>query len=632
MGSYIRGDFDVPQGFDASGTFTRQIDPSSEGSEVWQGDAAAGTKILASRHDSHDQDLANGLSQCLLRNGAGVPTANIPWGGFNITNLAKPRPGQPLDAANKEYVDNPDAATKARNLNGADLDGRINFTALSGVNGITWTYANLAWVARHSKLGEANDRLVMTPSNTPSTADVAAGLADVFVIDDVGTINNAAGRLTHNVSYDVAQARTVSPGIGTILRYISGIFSVSSNDVATITNNYAAFTPRTFFQVHNSNGTFLTLDKEKSGDYNRIQATMAGKARWVMDLGNSTAETATERVGSDFTLWSYSNAGDTPFAEMTINRATHKVTFGGEVAFGGATGTMGPSTSGSSYVMNRPINNGSFHIYGGTTNALGAYLSLYGETHTTNGGDIILGTNGAVRYHFDFSANMHKWHNNSVAQVMSLDLSGNLNITGQLNVDSIIQSSDTSMFMASAVGGVIAFRCNGAASATEEVYIDSTGSLVLQTKLAAATGGIWAGRGVRGKAGWLGAYGANHINFNWTGGQLTAYADASVLGNVAWVCDYRIKKDIQSLGSMWNKVKALNPIRYTQRAYEVWTEDDEERWGFMAHELQDALSPAAASGVKDGPDVQSPNLLAILAALTSALQEAMTRIEMLEAA
>jgi hypothetical protein len=36
--------------------------------------------------------------------------------------------------------------------------------------------------------------------------------------------------------------------------------------------------------------------------------------------------------------------------------------------------------------------------------------------------------------------------------------------------------------------------------------------------------------------------------------------------------------------------------------------------------------------VKDGPDVQSPNLMGIIAGLTKALQEAMARIEALEAA
>jgi hypothetical protein len=61
--------------------------------------------------------------------------------------------------------------------------------------------------------------------------------------------------------------------------------------------------------------------------------------------------------------------------------------------------------------------------------------------------------------------------------------------------------------------------------------------------------------------------------------------------------------------------------------------DDIERWGFVAHELQATLVPSASTGVKDSPDtIQSPNPWTVIAALTRALQEAMSRIEALEAA
>jgi hypothetical protein len=117
---------------------------------------------------------------------------------------------------------------------------------------------------------------------------------------------------------------------------------------------------------------------------------------------------------------------------------------------------------------------------------------------------------------------------------------------------------------------------------------------------------------------------------------------------------------------MWDVVKQLRPIKYTQAQFtppshikyvaeetlkarkeaeenpqakprEVSTAplfeaDDIERWGFIAHELQATLTPSASSGVKDSPDtIQSPNPFTLIAALTKALQEAMARIEALEA-
>jgi hypothetical protein len=53
----------------------------------WAGDSANGVGILASRHDSQDDDFTTGINSCLTKNGANSPTANINWGGYKITNL-----------------------------------------------------------------------------------------------------------------------------------------------------------------------------------------------------------------------------------------------------------------------------------------------------------------------------------------------------------------------------------------------------------------------------------------------------------------------------------------------------------------------------------------------------------------
>ena len=98
---------------------------------------------------------------------------------------------------------------------------------------------------------------------------------------------------------------------------------------------------------------------------------------------------------------------------------------------------------------------------------------------------------------------------------------------------------------------------------------------------------------------------------------------------------------------MWNTVKKLRPISYTHADFTPPVEaakraaknittpmivgDDIERWGFVAHELQETLIASAATGVKDSPvTIQSPEPMVIVAALAKALQEAMARIEALE--
>ena len=54
------------------------------------------------------------------------------------------------------------------------------------------------------------------------------------------------------------------------------------------------------------------------------------------------------------------------------------------------------------------------------------------------------------------------------------------------------------------------------------------------------------------------------------------------------------------------------------------------REGFIAHEVQEVI-PSGATGTKDGADIQSLQLDAIVSVLTKALQEAVAKIETLEA-
>jgi len=68
--------------FDGSGNFNRVMN--------WVNDALANIKIKADRHDSEDDNFASGLSNVITKDGQTTVTANIPWNGKRLTNVANP--------------------------------------------------------------------------------------------------------------------------------------------------------------------------------------------------------------------------------------------------------------------------------------------------------------------------------------------------------------------------------------------------------------------------------------------------------------------------------------------------------------------------------------------------------------
>lgn len=124
---------------------------------------------------------------------------------------------------------------------------------------------------------------------------------------------------------------------------------------------------------------------------------------------------------------------------------------------------------------------------------------------------------------------------------------------------------------------------------------------------------------------------ANVFNIHWDGSAAYLYIDTSQIGSFAYASDYRIKKDVVNLENFaTEKIKALRPVRYTHKDYEVFKASEKPFVGFLAHEVQEVL-PEGASGEKDGEDIQHLKLDAILAYTVKALQEAVARIETLEA-
>lgn len=123
----------------SGGTFIR-TNGVYTGSQVWQNDLSANIKIVASRHDTHDLDLANGINACLHKGGQNSATANISMGGFKFTNVADGSAatdtasyGQTITAATYN------TATKLLTLTRASGDITVTLTPYVGVSEINAT-------------------------------------------------------------------------------------------------------------------------------------------------------------------------------------------------------------------------------------------------------------------------------------------------------------------------------------------------------------------------------------------------------------------------------------------------------------------------------------------------------------
>lgn len=74
--------------FNGAGSYSRSNGVNS-GTTTWDLDRLAGTKITSARHDTHDNDIATALSNCVCRDGQSTISADMPFAGFKLTNIGE---------------------------------------------------------------------------------------------------------------------------------------------------------------------------------------------------------------------------------------------------------------------------------------------------------------------------------------------------------------------------------------------------------------------------------------------------------------------------------------------------------------------------------------------------------------
>jgi hypothetical protein len=132
------------------------------------------------------------------------------------------------------------------------------------------------------------------------------------------------------------------------------------------------------------------------------------------------------------------------------------------------------------------------------------------------------------------------------------------------------------------------------------------------------------------KAGISGSTYGNTFNWNWEGSAMAMWIDASRIGTVNVTSDRRIKENILSIpnGSL-ALINKLRPVSYTYKDYDIYKKSSVIKNSFIADELQ-AVIPSAVIGDPNGPNLQSLELLSIIAHLTKAVQELSSQVNVLQ--
>jgi len=273
------------------------------------------------------------------------------------------------------------------------------------------------------------------------------------------------------------------------------------------------------------------------------------------------------------------------------------------------------------------------------------------EDSSTAEGDIAVRSGETLQMgHWNGSAftNRFQFNSSGVAEVFGTDSTGNsiliLNSTGTDDTSALMFSNqvdgddDVGQIGYNHSTNTMGFRVNAAERAT----LNGTG--VFKPTLALQCTDINL---IHAFSGGTGVTDATNIDHMWyddtndgsTKGTFHFVADTTyhATGNAdcrarvfTTASDHRLKEDIKDIEDSISKVQSLKPVNFS------WIATGENQDGFIAHEVQEVV-PVAVNGAKDAvkedgtPIYQGVDQSKLVPLLTKALQEALTKIESLEA-
>lgn len=252
--------------WDGNGNVVRSNGVNS-GAATWQADRNAGTKILATRHDTHDQNLADTIEHTLNRDGENSPTANISWANFKITNLAVGTSA--TDAANISQI------AAQRGVWCGTAGGTANALTVSPSPAITAYAAGMRFT------------LIIATTNTTAATLVVSGLA-VLAIHGVDNAVLVGGELVAGmivaVIHDGTQFRLESAPLSKLRNMTGGV------RLAAVDNGAGAMPIMDFYRFSSSPGANDVLGTIKFTGRNAgaEDYQYAAIAASIIDAGDGT--------------------------------------------------------------------------------------------------------------------------------------------------------------------------------------------------------------------------------------------------------------------------------------------------------------------------------------------------------
>lgn len=462
----------------------------------------------------------------------------------------------------------------------------------------------------------------------------------------MGSTVNGIGTTVTNINTTVNNQGTTLTNLGntvsTVNTSVSGLQSTVSSLSTTVAGNTAAISTETT--------TRANADSALSGQITTLSSTVGSHSASISTITGSlngvynyyAVKMNTDGTVSGFELIGGGGGGTFTFKNTSL--VGSKISASEYVTVSASSSSAPPMTSlnNGSVAAIKGDNAGTGHAISGqavsghgvtgySTSGYGGYFTSTGSYALVTQGNAYINGNLSVTGTISGThtvASADKLTNARTIGGVSFDGTANINLPGVNTTGTQNTSGSSASCTGNAASASVAGSCTGNAATASYAYNAAGATVALNCS------------GNSNTATYL-TNSPHNYNFGWSGANLIAYVDGWNSGTLAYVSDYRIKKNVTTqTRSAITRIMALRPVTYEIKDFgTLYKADNVTREGFIAHEVAEII-PSGVEGEKDAENqTQTLRIDAIVSVLTKAIQEQQDiiqsltdRIEALESA